>query len=61
MDKIVPRFVRHKGAGGSRVTFVTMTSDGEKLELSMWDLLNKHGAEKVLQMREQYPEVEVDE
>jgi hypothetical protein len=59
MDKVVPRFVRHNGAGGPRVTFVTMTHDGKKQELSMWDLLNKHGAEEVLRMRERYPEIEV--
>jgi hypothetical protein len=53
-----PRFVRRNGPGGPRITFVTITSDGREQELTMWDLLNKHGAERVLQMREQYPEVE---
>jgi hypothetical protein len=58
MERTVPRFVRHNGAGGSRVTFVTVTCDGREQELTLWDLLNKHGAEEVLKMREQYPEVE---
>jgi hypothetical protein len=58
MDKMVPCFVRHNGAGGPYVTFVTMTHDGKKKELSMWDLLNKHGADEVLRMRERYPEIE---
>lgn len=59
MNKIIPRFERHNGPGGPRVTFVTVTPDGKEQELTLWDLLNKHGAEKVLQMREQYPEIEV--
>lgn len=58
MDK-VPRFVRHNGPGGPRVTFVTVDRDGRERELTLWDLVNKHGAEKVLRMREEYPEVEV--
>ena len=57
MEKTVPRFVRHNGPS-PRVTFVTVDRDGKKLELSMWDLVNSHGAEEILRMRERYPEVE---
>lgn len=56
MEK-TPRFVRREGLGGPRVTFVTVDRDGSEREMTLWDLLNKYGAEKVLQMREQYPEV----
>jgi len=61
MEKTLPRFVRHTNAGGTHITFVTVTHDGKVLEMTMWDLVNKHGYEKVLQMREQYPEIEVGE
>lgn len=58
MEKSVPRFVRRRGPGGPRVTFVTVTRDGKEEELTLWDLVNRHGAEGVLRLRKQYPEIE---
>jgi hypothetical protein len=61
MEKTVPRFVRHNGVGGPRVTFITLTYDGKLKELNMWEMVDKYGADGVLKMRAQYPEFEVEE
>ena len=61
MEKTVPRFVRHKNVGGPRVTFITMTNDGQLKELNMWEMVDKYGAEGVLKMRTLYPEFKVEE
>jgi len=59
MNKPIPRFVRRRNPNGDKVTFVTATRDGKKQELSLWDLINKYGADKVLEMREQFPEEDI--
>jgi hypothetical protein len=56
MDKDIPRFVRHAGPW-SHVTFVTINNDGKKVEMPLWDLINRYGADEVLRMREKYPEI----
>jgi len=57
MEK-VPRFVRRNGPNGPSIVLVTKTPDGANKEFSMWELINKYGADKVLQMRQEFPETE---
>lgn len=61
MDKAIPRFERRVNSGGSvQIRFVTLTHDGKLVRMTLWDLVNKHGADEVLRMRERYPEIEVE-
>lgn len=58
--KEFPYFVSSRPACGNvrKIKFRTKTDDGEIVELEMWDLLNKFGADRVLQMRKELPEIE---
>jgi hypothetical protein len=56
----IPRFVRRGGkcGAGTTVVFLTKSSDGRDKEISMWELVDKYGADKVIQMRREFPETE---
>lgn len=62
MENTFPRFVRRTTVVGSSVmnsiTFVTLDVKGNKVEMTMWELVNKYGASAVLEMRAKYPEFE---
>lgn len=53
-----PHFVRKNGPAGPKVVFVTTTTDGKRKEFSVWELVEKYGTDKVLQMRQEFPETE---
>lgn len=58
-DKIEgPYFLCKKTSVGKTVKFITKKSDGTVVEMEVWELVNKFGPEKVLQMRENLPEIE---
>ena len=59
METKGPRFVKHVSSGPNPyLTFITTMPDGVEKEFSMWDLLNKYGPNRVLEMRSEFPEVE---
>lgn len=61
--KEFPYFVSSRPAYGNvrKIKLRTKADDGEIVELEMWDLLNKFGADRVLQMRRELPEIEEDD
>ncbi|MFA5049160.1 MAG: hypothetical protein WC516_09110 [Patescibacteria group bacterium] len=56
--KKIPCFVCKTTSIGKKIKYRTRTSDGKLVELELWDLVNKYGADRVLQMREEFPEIE---
>lgn len=58
MDKKFPCFISRKTAVGKKVKYRTKTIGGDVIEINFWELIEKYGADKVLQMREELPEYE---
>lgn len=61
MEEKKPHFVCYVRANVNRVTFVTFDIYGNKQEISLWDLMNLHGSDKVLEMKKIYPEIRKEE
>ena len=51
-------FVYKITSTGKKIKFITKTTNGKVIEMEMWEMVNRYGPEKVLQMRIDLPEIE---
>lgn len=60
MVEKIPCFISRNTQVGKKLKYRMKTASGEVVDLEMWDLINKFGADTVLQMRRELPEFEED-
>ena len=61
MDKKFPCFISRQTPVGKKVKYRTKTINGKIIEINFWELIEKYGADKVLQMRTDLPEYEEED
>lgn len=61
MEEKIPCFISRSTQVGKKLKYRMKIVTGEVVDLEMWDLINKFGADVVLQMRKELPEFEEED